>query len=551
MKQLTTTEIKQLYVDVSSFYSAWKLNRKLRRQYQPKTIVRLIVSTLTDGGACRVKIGCGGGKTTIFLLALAWLYVNGKIRRVAIVAPTIVLTRQLEAEFSDMMEFLIGNTKGVRLREKFPITNVSSDSDKKKDATFTAEHDGVSDDDIAEAKECLTGYQHLVHATERRAEELQALLKKPLGAFFVCLPSWEQNFRHQVEKTGVKLDVTIFDEFHNLISQKKEEANTMLLALKQNTKHSHSRWFFSASEKEGPIMKTSDPIFGKKIADVKSSQLVLWGYLVQFLRVTFAHAGSVKGVSEALEAHFKQQGISRPSSFYNEWAVIETVLVEMLKRGEVPQAIMFGSSVPIMKQLLGIQLFHDRLQEHIPNIKVYGIFSGFTFGAPALPKGQKDSTALQRARIFAEIQNAPPEQPFIILNHSVIKEGVDVTRFNCLLLMRAMSEIGLQQALGRVQRTSPGKTTAHTFIFIHEDGNDAIKKIVGDTFEKIHYTLGDVKAIVTGLADEQSGLDEDAPQDFPNYGHVVVPFLASGVQLTEYTRLRNMSAEQQMEELFA
>lgn len=531
---ITFSELRKLHADLARYM----VNRKLRRQFQPKTIRKLILNGMS-GGAVKAHIGCGGGKTTIFMLALAWLYLHGKIKRIVVIAPTIVLTRQLEREFSELMDRLLQTEwadKGIRLKGKFPIINVSSDSDNKKDDTWKAEHEGVEDIDIEEAKNHAS-YKHLVHVTERRAEELQGWLAKPMAAFFVCLPSWHQNFRHQVEVARARIDVTVFDEYHNLINQRKEDANVLLRALQQNVYHSRSRWFFSASKKEGPVMKSTDQIFGQEIANVKSSQLVKWGYLVPNLRITFATAGSVKGVSEALEKHFKDQGIKQPAAFYREWAVIERALTEMKERGEVPQGIMFGSQVAIMRQLLNVPLFRERLETLVPGIKLYGVFGN-------TPKDE-------RVAIFDEVKSAPADQAFLVLNHSVIKEGVDVTRFNCLLLMRGMNEIGLQQALGRVQRMSPGKLTAHTFLFIDGDDNDTIKRIIAETFEKIQWSLGDIVSLVSGLVEDQRGDTTEEDQVFPNYGQVTVPWLMTAVQLAEYAVRRNMSVEDQLADIFA
>ena len=51
-----------------------------------------------------------------------------------------------------------------------------------------------------------------------------------------------------------------------------------------------------------------------------------------------------------------------------------------------------------------------------------------------------------RLAIFECIMRSIP------LQHSIVKEDIDLTSFNSLIIQRGMSAIGMQQALGRVAR---------------------------------------------------------------------------------------------------
>ena len=51
-----------------------------------------------------------------------------------------------------------------------------------------------------------------------------------------------------------------------------------------------------------------------------------------------------------------------------------------------------------------------------------------------------------RLAIFECIMHSIP------LQHSIVKEDIDLTSFNSLIIQRGMSAIGMQQALGRVAR---------------------------------------------------------------------------------------------------
>lgn len=494
-----------VYQFASPVFSA----KQLRKEFQPSAIRRLIEGAYR-GEALKTHIGCGGGKTTIFMLAALHLLMKGQFKRLVFVAPTIVLTRQLEIEFCEMLEAMYRESR-ARPKQAFPVINVSSDR--------KVEDDGDDEEDEKEAQGQRETFDNIVRLTESRGDKLVELLQHhKLAAYFVCKPSFFDNFRHQVVKADVVMDVTVFDEYHNLINQRKEE--NLLRPLREWEQHCRNRWFFSATKRYGAVMSCNDMIFGDEVCDVESHQLVGWGYLVPHLRTTFMHAGSVSGISDALEKHFKDAGIKKGADFYREAAALIAVIREMVRRKVVPQAIMFGSKVAILKQLMKIDAFKQVLEESCPGIKLYGIFG--------------DTPREVRNQIFDEIRSAPDNQPFVLLNHSVIKEGVNVTRFNCLLLARGMSSCGLQQAVGRVQRTYPGKDTAHVFIHIHGDDGDVIKQRAAGVLEYLHYAIGDAPCDFSDLVDERSGEVKDQVQDFRNITDLEVPLLLTDVQLVDW-----------------
>jgi len=489
--------------------------RPLRRQYQSKAVRRLIKNVLTGQKLGRVRIGCGGGKTYIFILALAYLYATGAISKSVIVAPTIALTRQLENQFCGVFEKLfklMREKHALKLSKPFTVVNVSSDTPQP------------DEDELPDSNQ-YAGIERIVYidrVDERRAEQLEILLKeRDPAAYFVCLKSYKDKFVKCIHRTGVQIGVTVFDEFHNLISEEKYQTNDSIKALKIAKAQSKSCWFFSASEKIGSVMQTNDvAMFGQELVTVYSSQLVRWGYLVPNINIDFVNTGSLSGVTESMANYFEAHKVDA-EKLYLEWNYIEHCLKEVVERGVTPRAVMFGGHVATMLQLLKTPAFKERIEQLFPGLKLYGIFGGEVVGCPEHAKNK--SIKEQREAVFQEVRTI--DAPFLLFNHSVLKEGIDVTRFNTLLISRGMNEIGIQQAFGRVQRLDDGKTHAHVFIMVQDEAGQRISKKTAELIYAIQYTLGDIAVSISGLGDDRSG---DTPDDRPapiNVEEINIPHL--------------------------
>jgi hypothetical protein len=490
--------------------------RPLRREYQSKAVRKLIRNVLTGQKLARIRIGCGGGKTYVFILALAYLYATGAISKSVIVAPTIALTRQLENEFCQIFEKLIKlmHVKhGMKLSKPFTVVNVSSDTPQPD------ETEEYADDTEYEGIERIV---YLDRVDERKAEQLEILLKeRDPAAYFVCLKSYKDKFVKCIARTGVQIGVTVFDEFHNLVSEEKYSTNDSVKALKIAKAQSQSCWFFSASEKIGSVMQTNDvAMFGQELIKVYSSQLVNWGYLVKNINIDFVNTGSLSGVTEPMANWFDAKGVD-VDKLYIEWNYIEHCLKEVIARGETPRVIMFGGHVATMLQLLKTPAFKERMELLFPGLKLYGIFGGEVVGCPEHAKDKSNKE--QREAVFQEVKTT--EAPFLLFNHSVLKEGIDVTRFNTLLISRGMNEIGIQQAFGRVQRLAPNKTHAHVFILVSDEAGQRISKKTAELIYAIQYTLGDIAASISGLGDDRSGDDPDDRPPAMNVQEINIPHL--------------------------
>jgi superfamily II DNA or RNA helicase len=487
--------------------------RKLRHQYQPNAIMQLLAGVYGAGGAQTTHIGCGGGKSLIFALAAITALFDGRAKKIVVTAPTIVLCRQLEADFIKLIHQILV-AKKAKIKLPLRIVNVSSDGalktpDLSKEER-DAEHADDSDDDTTQQTSALVKLLDIDQQTTMNHDRLEEYIsdKRPT-LFFVCKPSFVKNFSQRVIKTGSKIDITIFDEYHNFISQTPLDQNKQVL--ERYSRFSHSNWFFSASKKSGKVFGWQDPVFGAEITDIKSSQLVEWGYLVPHLKVFFITGSQVKGISDAIKEYFKVKKVKNADRFFREMAVILAVMRHQIKLA-IPQAIMFGSSVAFINEMMKCQEFKDELNMMLANLQLFSIVG-------STPKDERDET-------FKRLRAAADSMATFLLNHSVIKEGVDVTKFNMALITRGMSEFALQQALGRIQRVYAGKETAYLYLYIDSDDMDVIKDKMFELALKLHYNIGDLGVVYEDMGDEKVGAPEkEEGQDHNNPDALVIKLL--------------------------
>jgi superfamily II DNA or RNA helicase len=181
---------------------------------------------------------------------------------------------------------------------------------------------------------------------------------------------------------------------------------------------------------------------------------------------------------------------------------------------------MFGSSVAFIREMMQCEEFKEELNKLLTNLKLFSIVG-------STPKDERDD-------IFKQLRAATDDMATLLLNHSVIKEGVDVTKFNMALITRGMSEFALQQALGRIQRVYAGKTTAYLYLYIDSDDSGIIKDKMYDLAMKLHYNIGDIEVVYEDMFDEKVGKpDDEDDQEYLNIDDVKIPLLKTDVPIAE------------------
>lgn len=527
VKKPTSADFAEHFNDTAAALSQWFTKSvtgfDLRHEYQPNVITKLLEQHYSGGGALTTHIGCGGGKSLCFILACLHALLSGEAKRIVVVAPTVALTRQLEEEFLKLFKQWQERCR-MNLKKNLLVINVSSDRE--------AREEGADDDDIAEYKQLSSQFIKdgaARETTTNRDRLLELLTDNSPAIYFVCKKSFVENFMDLVKDNEISIDITVVDEYHNMISQ--HVADRYKSRLKDWRGISKSCWYFSATKRAGKFMSWYDDYFGQETCDIKSSQLVKWGYLVPDLRVYMISAGSVRGISDALKEYFKGKGVKKADRFFKEAAVILSVLKQLVTMKVTPQALVFGSKVSILKEMLECSEFVAEMKSIVPHCTLNGVFG--------------DTSTEQRQEIFNAIRTAAVDQPSLTLNHSVIKEGIDVTKFNAGVIMRGMAEGALQQALGRIQRKADNKDCAYLFVYIDTDDNDELKQKMSEIAMHLHYALGDLDVVIYDLVEELVGDEKDEDQHFFNFDTVKYPLLKSSVNIAEFMKDRLAEAKQE------
>lgn len=478
----------------------------LRQEYQPTAIVSM--ANAIDGSK-KFIVGCGGGKTLMMAMGVAFQIIEQRARKIVVTAPSIRLCRQLEEEFIEVFSKLA-------IKKYIKFVNVSADSkqtvDLDADDIKEEQGDDYDEDDVVVIKNKLDADRICARMGWGRDTTLyhdeieRELVSSNITVFFVCKPSFVKNFRHRVKSViednpEFEIDITCHDEFHNFISTEKKE--NCKVALQTYAGFSRNNWFFSASKRSTERLRWTNPLFGDLVVDVPSSLLVTWGYLVPNLKIYIVTADMVKGVDFSVTQKFEAMYKAKASDFLREAKVILKITEHQLSatgthlgRSSM-KGLLFSKRVAFTREMKDSTEFNTRIRLFDPDFNLFQM-DGST---------KKDD----RDAIFADFRNMPDAASGWLLQHSVCREGINAPNFDVGVLARGMGEISMQQSLGRIQRKYPGKDCAYLYIYVDDsDYEESMKNLAAF----LHYNLGNYEATVEKLAsDDTSGSSDDEDQN--------------------------------------
>ena len=483
-----------------SCQSYLSLGFTLRQEYQPKAVVSMANSL---EGSKKFIVGCGGGKTLMMALGVAFQIIDKNAKKIVITAPSIRLCRQLEEEFIDIFS-------SMGIKKYINFVNVSSDGKKSKDLDADDLKEEQADDDVDEdvKKKRKTDADDLCSKMGWTRDTVidhnkieSELISSSVTVFFVCKPSFLKNFRFRVSAVkendqDFEINITCHDEFHNFIStEKKQKCKS---ALQVYSTFSRNNWFFSASKRSTEGLRWSDSLFGDLIVDIPSSQLVTWGYLVPNLKIYIVTASMVKNIDFPVRQKFEAMYKAKASDFLREAKVVLKVTEHQLAKTETTigresmKGLLFSKRVAFTREMKESPEFNTRMQALNTGFELFQM-DGST------KKENRDS-------IFENFRNLNDSSAAWLLQHSVCREGINAPNFDVGILARGMGEISMQQALGRIQRKYKGKDCAYLYIYVDDvDYEKSMKELAAF----LHYNLGNYEATVEKLVDDTSGTEDD------------------------------------------
>lgn len=358
----------------------------------------------------RIICATGGGKTRVEYQVLHDGFFKYGCTLQVIVAPKIDLLIQHHRSFADY---------GMFERDGVKVIHFRTGSDARGDAE---------------------GYlKTLTYTQTTNSAELEKFLNDNAGSnilIFVTYAS-EENLFNVCKQKNINIDTIVWDEFHWNVSQKEAQREHLLtLPARRNI-------FFSASQKRGRIVSSTDEsLFGPLLHEVTFSYLRKQGILVPKVIIKALRVNPQGKRMVALGNHFKKscesQGVDA-KELTREAVMTKVAHDDAIRTLGWCSLITFGSQVKICNMIED----DDEFRKLVPGCDVNVVHAGVP--------------GRSRKEIYEVIATS---RDSILLQHSIVKEGIDITSFNSLAIYRNMDVIGVQQSLGRIVRADKRDTEA-------------------------------------------------------------------------------------------
>jgi hypothetical protein len=229
----------------------------------------------------------------------------------------------------------------------------------------------------------------------------------------------------QVAKADVKIDTILFDEAHNSIQRH------FFPAVEHYSQEAERCYFFTATPKYSvtigkPGMNDVD-VYGQIIAKVPAPELVQNGYIIP-----------PKVIAKQLQMVQKGDDIAQRDC---------DNLLEVLNENPVNKVLICAKATKHIIGLLSETDFAEVVAEQGYSVMhITAKHGGFI-------DGQKVNR-----EVFFDTLNAwgrDPVKKFIVLHHSILAEGINISALEAVVFMRDMDIVGIGQTVGRTLRLHP------------------------------------------------------------------------------------------------
>ena len=233
------------------------------------------------------------------------------------------------------------------------------------------------------------------------------------------------NSLHRVQESGIKIDTIYFDEAHNSVKR------NFFPATEHFSQEAKRCYFFTATPKHSNTVfkpgMNDEYIYGKVICTVPAPHLVSEGFILP-----------PKVVVKELP-----QGDYKLTDSQN--------MLETIDDNSLSKILIAARSTRQIVNLIKQSDFCQQLQQRGYN------WMYITSKTGAVINGKK----VGREEFFNTLNSwgKDPEQRFVVIHHSILSEGMNVTGLEAVLFMRNMDYIGISQTIGRVIRTGASEKT--------------------------------------------------------------------------------------------
>jgi len=244
----------------------------------------------------------------------------------------------------------------------------------------------------------------------------------------------EQNYRYnklifstyhslnRVQDADIEVDTIYFDEAHNSIQKNFVEA------VEYHSMYANRCYFFTATPKHSrtpfKIGMNDEDIFGKVLVNVPAPQLVDGGYILP-PKVT------IKKIDETDDSRFRHE-----KDCDN--------VIDSIDDCDKDKILICARST---KQIVSL----TSLTDFCIQLRTRGYsWMYITSKTGAIVDGKKVS----REDFFTKLNEwgADDEKKFVVLHHSILSEGINVSGLDTAIFLRSMDYITISQTIGRVIR---------------------------------------------------------------------------------------------------
>ena len=234
---------------------------------------------------------------------------------------------------------------------------------------------------------------------------------------------------HRLQQADVEVNTIYFDEAHNSVQRNFFPATEHFSAVADRC------YFFTATPKHSITISKpgmNDPeVYGPVICNVPAPKLVEQGYILP-----------PKVVVKQLDMVQDKQMIADRDS---------QNLLDTIDENSLDKILICARSTKQIVKLLAESDFRKELSERGYSCMYITAKTG------AIIDGQKVNR-----EVFFDTLNAwgkDPNKKFVVLHHSILSEGINVSGLEAVLFMRNMDYIGLSQSIGRVIRLGGAEKT--------------------------------------------------------------------------------------------
>ena len=234
---------------------------------------------------------------------------------------------------------------------------------------------------------------------------------------------------HRLQQADVEVNTIYFDEAHNSVQRNFFPATEHFSAVADRC------YFFTATPKHSLTVSKpgmNDPeVYGPVICNVPAPKLVEEGYILP-----------PKVVVKQLDMVQDKQMIADRDS---------QNLLDTIDENSLDKILICARSTKQIVKLLAESDFRKELSE-----RGYSVMY-ITSKTGAIIDGQKVNR-----EVFFDTLNAwgkDSSKKFVVLHHSILSEGINVSGLEAVLFMRNMDYIGISQSIGRVIRLGGSQKT--------------------------------------------------------------------------------------------